>query len=109
MEPTEVEERLASRPYPRVTQESIRDKIRNTEYLFSRSHTGLTICILTLSNGFFVIGKSAPADPRNHDPELGKHYAYEDAFKQIWPLEGYLLKERLALTSDDPPATDPTA
>lgn len=56
----------------------------------------LTICILVMRNGFTVIGKSAPASPENFDAEKGKTFAYEDAIKQLWPLEGYALRERLA-------------
>lgn len=56
----------------------------------------LTICILEMANGFTIIGKSAPASPENFDPEKGKLFAYEDAIKQLWPLEGYALRERLA-------------
>lgn len=56
----------------------------------------LTVCVLEMSNGFTMIGKSAPASPENFDPEKGKRFAYEDAIKQLWPLEGYALRERLA-------------
>ena len=56
----------------------------------------LTICILVMRNGFTVIGKSAPASPENFDTEKGRRFAYEDAIKQLWPLEGYALRERLA-------------
>jgi len=57
----------------------------------------LTICILVMRNGFTVIGKSAPASPENFDSEKGKRFAYEDAIKQLWPLEGYALRERLSV------------
>ena len=56
----------------------------------------LTICILVMQNGFTVIGKSAPASPENYDQGKGKRFAYEDAIKQLWPLEGYALREKLA-------------
>lgn len=56
----------------------------------------LTICILVMQNGFTVIGKSAPASPENFDPGKGQTFAYEDAIKQLWPLEGYALREKLA-------------
>lgn len=56
----------------------------------------LTICILVMRNGFTIIGKSAPASPENFDAEKGKRFAYEDAIKQLWPLEGYALRERLS-------------
>ena len=56
----------------------------------------LTICIIATRNGFTIIGKSAPAHPDNFDPELGRKLAYEDAVRQLWPLMGYALREKLA-------------
>lgn len=56
----------------------------------------LTICILVLHNGFTVIGKSAPASPENFDAEKGKTFAKEDAIRQLWPLMGFALRDRLA-------------
>lgn len=55
----------------------------------------LTICIVVLKNGFTIIGKSAPASPANFDAYLGRKLAYEDAVRQIWPLMGFALKDRL--------------
>lgn len=55
----------------------------------------LTVTILVLQNGFTVIGKSAPASAANFDAELGAKLAHEDAVRQIWPLMGYELRERL--------------
>lgn len=56
----------------------------------------LTVCIVVLKNGFTIIGKSAPASPANFDAELGKKLAYEDCVRQIWPLMGYALRQKLA-------------
>lgn len=56
----------------------------------------LTICLLTTNNGFVLVGKSAPASAANFDAELGRKLAYEDAVRQLWPLMGYALRERLA-------------
>lgn len=56
----------------------------------------LTIAITKMSNGFMVHGVSAPASPQNFDAEVGKRYAYDNAFKQLWQLEGYLLREWLS-------------
>lgn len=56
----------------------------------------LTICILVMKNGFTVIGKSAPASPENFNAELGQKLAYEDAIRQLWPLMGYALRDKLA-------------
>jgi len=55
----------------------------------------LTICVLTLNNGFTIVGKSACASPENYDAALGAKIAREDARKQIWALEGYALKNAL--------------
>jgi hypothetical protein len=49
-----------------------------------------------MKNGFTLVGKSAPASPENFDREKGQRFAYEDAIKQLWPLEGYALRERLS-------------
>jgi len=56
----------------------------------------LTLCVLVMQNGFTLIGKSAPASPENFDAEKGRLFAYEDAIKQLWPLEGYALREKLS-------------
>lgn len=56
----------------------------------------LTVCCLTLQNGFTVTGESACASPSNFNAELGRKIAREKARDKIWALEGYLLKERLA-------------
>lgn len=54
----------------------------------------LSICLLVMENGFTVIGKSAPASAANFNRDLGRKLAYEDAIRQLWPLEGYLLRSR---------------
>ena len=90
----------------RVSLQSIEDKIV-AEYSFTAdmalneapimdSLKILTICIIVMKNGFTVIGKAAPADAANFDADLGKKFAREDAIRQIWPLEGYALRDRLA-------------
>jgi hypothetical protein len=55
----------------------------------------LCICILVMVNGFTIIGKAAPASALNFDRELGRKLAYEDAIRQLWPMEGYLLRTDL--------------
>lgn len=55
----------------------------------------MTVCVLVMRNGFIVIGKSAPADPANYDEALGRKFAREDAIRQLWPLEGYALREKI--------------
>ena len=97
MEPSislvEAKDRIAKTVLPRVTEESIKNKIGSVNYIV---HDVLTICVIQMTNGFWVIGKSAPASPGNFNKEVGERYAYDDAFKQIWQLEGYALREKLS-------------
>ena len=57
--------------------------------------TMLTVCCLTLRNGFTVTGESACASPANFDEAIGRRISRENARNKIWALEGYLLRERL--------------
>ena len=57
--------------------------------------TTVTVCCLTLANGFNCIGYSAAASIENFDLEIGQKIAFENARQEVWPLEGYLLKQRL--------------
>lgn len=59
----------------------------------SGSSNVFTVCVLTMKNGFVVIGKAAPADPANFNAELGRKFAREDAIRQLWPLMGYSLRD----------------
>ncbi len=61
----------------------------------------LTICILVMRNGFVVIGKSAPASPANFDADKGRTFAREDAIRQLWPLMGFALRDRLHGDAED--------
>lgn len=83
---------VAGKTAPKVTKESIEGRINSVSYV---QHDQLTVCIIQMVNDFRVTGTSAPASTANFDPEVGKRYAYEDAFKQLWKLEGYLLRETL--------------
>ena len=58
--------------------------------------TTLTVCALTLRNGFLVVGESAAASPENFDQEIGRKIAHDNARGKIWALEGYLLRTKLS-------------
>jgi hypothetical protein len=107
LEATEAE-CAAGRTAPRVSLQDIKSSIA-TQHVFTAgaavdaldmprliSLDLLTICIVTMKNGFTIIGKSAPASADNFDAELGAKLAYEDAVRQIWPLMGFELRERLS-------------
>lgn len=104
---------------PRVTIEQIESKIVSEHYFtardgiegargydaWSKSRESdswdipplkhLTLCVLVLHTGYTIVGKSACVSAANFDAELGRKYAREDAIRQMWPLEGYLLSEKL--------------
>ena len=80
---------------PRLTPELIDSTIVNQQFhVFEGSC--LTVCCLTLKNGFTVTGESACASPENFDASIGAKVAREKARNKIWELEGYLLKQRLS-------------
>lgn len=79
---------------PRVTPETVDAAILTAQY-HQFPGTTVTVCCLTLKNGFTVIGESACASPENFNEELGKEIAFNNARQKIWSLEGYALRERL--------------
>ncbi len=79
---------------PRITPEDISDKIVG-EYYHQVPGTTVTVCILTLENGYHVIGHSAAASPENFDEAIGRKLAWQHAHDKIWALEGYLLRQRI--------------
>ena len=80
---------------PRLTPELIDGAIAKTDfYVFG--DTCLTVCCLTLQNGFTVTGESACASPENFDAGIGQKIARGNARDKIWQLEGYLLKDKLS-------------
>lgn len=92
----------------RVTLDSMKEKVAGENFFtvaealkalgqpYTPQHEAMTICIVTMKNGYMVVGKSAPADVGNFNAELGQKFAREDALRQVWPLEGYALREKLA-------------
>lgn len=79
---------------PRLSPEKIDDTIVSEDYHVFPGTT-LTVCCLTLWNGFTVTGESAAASPENFNAELGKKIARSNARDKIWALEGYLLRTKL--------------
>jgi hypothetical protein len=80
---------------PRLTPDDIDAQIVG-EAFYVFPGTTLTICALTLRNGFHVVGESAAASPANFNAEIGRKVARASARNQIWKLEGYLLRSKLA-------------
>lgn len=92
---------------PRVTLEDIKATIAAENYFTAADAADalgqpttepmelLTICVLTLQNGFTVVGTSACASADNFNEGLGREIARRNAVEEVWKLEAYLLRERL--------------
>lgn len=93
---TAIEQEIQSKGLnaPRLTPAHI-DATIESEAFYVFPGTTLTVCCLTLSNGFTVTGESAAASPANFNEEIGRKIARDNARAKIWMLEGYLLKQRL--------------
>lgn len=77
-----------------ITPERIEQVIVGEDY-YVYPNTTLTVCCLTLENGYNVTGESACVDPANFDKEKGREIARKNAKQKIWALEGYALCGKL--------------
>jgi hypothetical protein len=79
---------------PKFSKTEILDPVKATQY-YRFPDTTVTICCLTLTNGYTVTGESACVSIENFDSKIGEDIAYNNAVEKIWTLEGYMLKQRL--------------
>lgn len=97
----------AGRTAPRVSLDDIKAAMAAVYYTTGDQAVGdgspkmsslsvLTLCFVVMRNGFVIIGKSAPASEANFDVALGRRLAYEDCVRQIWPLMGFALRNKLS-------------
>lgn len=75
----------------RVSLDDLKARVADVEYVVRGV---LTVAILRLDNGWWLVGRSAPVDPDNFDAEHGQHLAYEDALRQLWPLMAFAHLDR---------------
>lgn len=88
---------------PRVTMDMVNAQIVGETYTVLPSGR-VTVCELTLKNGFTVRGESAVVFIENNVPQTGREIARKNAVDQIWLLLGYRLREewtRPVLTDAD--------
>lgn len=88
----QLEAALNASPAPRVTKEYVESRLGVP--VFTRFSDTVTICHLVVDNGFSVRGESACVNPENYNQEIGEKIAYDNAFRQLWPLFGFLLAEK---------------
>lgn len=79
--------------FPRLTPADIDAAIVHAQYHVFPGTT-VTVCCITLRNGYSTVGESAAVSLGNFDEQIGREVAYANARNKIWALEGYLLKER---------------
>lgn len=87
-----LEKAIAATPGERVTKEYMASRIAKVDYL-TLPGTTVTLCNITLDNGYSVRGESACVDPANFNREIGERIAHDNAFDKLWPLFGFLLAE----------------
>lgn len=97
---TELKAHAAERKAPRVTLEQLEANIFSSKFFYDDT---LTLCVITLANGFKVTGESACADPKMYNKDIGDRLAFDDAKRKIWSLMGYALKEKVALVEASSP------
>lgn len=91
MTPEAVQAALKKLPYERTTLAEIENRIADTSYL--RLNDTVTICNLTLDNGYSVRGESDCGDPRRYDQRIGEKLARDQAIGHLWPLFKFMLAE----------------
>ena len=77
-----------------VTIDGILAKVVSETYTVLPSGK-VMVCELVLENGFSVRGEAAVVDPANFNEVIGRRISKENAIREIWQLEGYLLQEQL--------------
>lgn len=73
----------------------LNDLIKDAKYMKIGQKT--TICLITLDNGYEVVGSSACLDLSSYNFEIGKEFAREDAIKKLNTINGFLLTEHMHL------------
>lgn len=87
-----LDELLAASPAERVTPEYMKSRIASTD--FTRIGETVTHCRIVLDNDFSASGESACVNVENYNQQIGEKIAYDNAFRQLWPLFGFLLAEK---------------
>ena len=78
----------------RITEEEVDYMVENAEDIQFYHFQGTTtiVCLLTLENGFSIVGSGACINMADFDQNMGEEIALNKAKEQIWELEGYRRK-----------------
>jgi len=85
MTDSEIEKEIQAKKLtaPRVTPDRLEEVIVSEQYHIFQNST-FTACLLTLQNGYTVLGESACASPENFNAELGRKIARDNAKNKIY-------------------------
>lgn len=80
-----------------LTKEDVTEKISSWTYAYhipSEDNASIvTMCIMVMLNGASFVGVNhGHVDREKHRSDMADKLAYEDAFKQAWASENYLLR-----------------
>ena len=81
-------------PAGAITLEHLESLIAKKEFFTAGVKT--TVCLLTLKNGFEIIGTSACVNAKDYSQEIGARFALQRAFDKLWELEGYYYQKQQA-------------
>jgi hypothetical protein len=77
----------------KITPEMVENSIANIEFIHRNNK--LTVCIITLKNGFMLADSMGVVRPELFDPALGEKYAKEKTLDKVWLYLGTCLQQEI--------------
>ncbi|MCK5788550.1 MAG: hypothetical protein KAH32_06105 [Chlamydiia bacterium] len=74
----------------KITEEVVEDAIVKEEYV--KLGTKMTACVLTLKDGFEVVGLAGVVDANTYDISMGSKFARVKAKDKVWEHLGSVLQ-----------------
>ena len=78
-----------------VTPQDVENCIVHEAYI--KTGKKITVCHLTLADGFEVVGTAGVVDPESYNPKIGNKVAREKALDKVWQHLGSILQNKLAI------------
>jgi len=82
----------------RVTEEMVEEAIVKEEY--HSLGTKMTACVMTLKDGFEVVGIAGVVDADAYDLHIGSKFARVKAKDKVWQHLGSIMQYRKAMKTD---------
>ena len=84
---------MAPTTAPALASMELAKRIVRISYDYPKSAQHVTICTLTLDNGFVAIGKAIPASSTIFNRARGQDMAYQDALRELAAVQAFLINE----------------